>query len=179
MPQTFTSSRRHVPILNRIGLFAPDLDIVVGPVVDAVKRIDPDLVVVRNRRSMRPNPARGDDGTRYEVYDRRAPGGPKWQLVMRVQEPDGSFRPLDGRVIPTLLEAKGRPVSKLLDRIEAQEEARERAIDRRIQNLSEDMYEMIWTLGHRIHGYGGPTVAWQARTDPEARQRIRREAGLA
>ena len=166
-----------VPILNRVGLYAPGLDIITGPVADAVKRISPDLVVVLNRRSMRPTAT--DSGARYEIYDRAAPGGPKWQLVMRVQEPDGSFRPLDHRVLQPLYEARGRSVDELLDQIEARDAERERQTDKRIQNLADDMYEIVWAMGKRIHGYGGNTVAWKNRTDPAAREHIRQEAGIA
>lgn len=170
-----------IPVLNRIGLYAQGLEIITGTLVDEVKRISPDLVVVLNKRSMRPSvdaQGRQDPGWRYEIYDRSAPGGLKWQLVMRVQEPDASFRPLDGRVLVTLLEARGRSVDELLDRIEAQEEARERQTDKKSRALAEDMYEIVWALGKRVHGYGGNNVVWQQRTDAGARERIRQAAGL-
>lgn len=152
----------------QIGLFAPGLDVIVGGTADAVKAIDPDLVVVFNKRI-----------GRFEVYDRAAPGGPKWQLVMRVQEPDGSFRPLDGRVLSTLQEARGRDVQTLIGRIEQQEEEADRRAEKRTRALGEDLYEITWAMGRRLDGYGGSSVTWQKRTDPDARARIRQAAGLA
>lgn len=145
---------------HQVGLFAPGLAVITGGVADQVRRIDPDLVTVFNKRI-----------GRYEVYDRAAPGGPKWQLVLRVQEPDGSFRPLDARILQPLYEARGRSVDELLDRIEAQEAAHEREIDKRIRALGEDLYEIAWAMGKRVV----PTVAWRDRTPPEVRARLREQ----
>lgn len=146
----------------RVGLFAPGIDIITGGTADAVKAIDPDLVVAFNKRI-----------GRFEIYDRAAPGGPKWQLVLRVQESDGSYRPLDGRVLAPLMEARGRPVSELIEQLERNEDAIEAETDKRIRALGEDLYEITNAMGKRIMGYGGNTVTWQKRTDPEARERIR------
>lgn len=153
---------------TRPGLFAPGLVVLDGGIADQVRGIDPDLVTVLNQRV-----------GRFEVYDRAAPGGPKWQLVMRVQEPDGSFRPLDGRVLPTLREARGRDMQELIRGIEKQEEDADRRAQMRTRDLGEDLYEIAWAMGRRLHGYGGASVAWQKRTDPSARERIRQEARLA
>lgn len=147
-----------------VGLYAPGLDVLHGGVADAVRRVDTELVTVFNRGNQR-----------YEIYDRAAPGGPKWQLVMRVQEPDGSFRPLDGRVIPALYRAR-RPVSQTIRDIERQEAAHEEWVSRQARRIGEDLSDDVKWLGRRVMGYGGTTVAWQKRTDPEARERIRAEA---
>ena len=152
---------------HRVGLFAPGLQVITGGIADQVRDLDPDLVTVLNQRI-----------GRFEVYDRAAPGGPKWSLVMRVQEPDGSFRPLDGRVLSTLREARGRDVQTLIKRIEQQEEDADRRAEKRTRDLGEQLYDIAWAMGRRLHGYGGSSVVWQKRTDPTARERIRQAAGL-
>ena len=159
-----------------VGLFAPGLDIITGGVAADVKAIDPELVVVLNRRAVRNS--LGQYEPRYEIYDRAAPGGPKWSLVLRCQEPDGSFRPLDGRVLPTLREARGRDVQAFIKGIEQQEDEVEKRAERRARDLGEQLYDATWAMGRRVMGYGGNTVTWQQRTDPTARERIRVAAGL-
>lgn len=150
---------------HRIGLYAPGLNVITGGVADRVKAIDPDLVTVFNSRT-----------ERFEIYDRAAPGGPAWQMVLKVQEPDGSFRPLDSRVLRPLYEARGRSVSELLEQIERNEELLEQEQTKKARDLGEDLYEAFWAMGKRVMGYGGNSVAWQKRTDAAARERIRQEA---
>lgn len=144
----------------RVGLFAPALDIITGGTADAVKAIDPELVTVFNKRI-----------GRFEIYDRAAPGGPRWQLVLRVQESDGSYRPLDGRALPPLMEARGRPVAELIAQIERNEDEIERQTDKRIRALGEDLYEITWALGKRVV----PTVTWRERASAEAKAKRREE----
>src|SRR3990167_5471349 len=143
---------------ERLGLLAPGLAVLSGGVADQVRRVDPELVTVFNTMTQR-----------YEIYDRAAPGGPKWQLVMRVQEEDGSFRPLDGRVLEPLYQARGRDVMELLDEFEARDEQREQEFTKHARGLGEDLYEIVWALGKRVV----PTVAWRDRTSPEAKTRMR------
>ena len=152
---------------TRPGLFAPGLVVLSGGIADQVREIDPDLVTVMNQRI-----------GRYEIYDRAAPGGPKWQLVLRCQEPDGSFRSLDGRILPVLREARGRDVQAFIKGIEQQEDEVEKRAERRARDLGEQLYDATWAMGRRVMGYGGNTVTWQQRTDPTARERIRMAAGL-
>lgn len=145
---------------ERVGLFSPGLNVITGGVADRVRQIDPDLVTVWNAR-----------GGRYEIYDRAAPGGPKWQLVLRVQEPDGSYRPLDARVLAPLYESRGRDVMDLISEMERKEEQQEREIDKRTRALGEDLYEIAWALGKRVV----PKVDWRERTPPEVRNRLREQ----
>lgn len=145
---------------ERVGLFAPGLNVITGGVAERVRQIDPDLVTVWNARS-----------GRYEVYDRAAPGGPKWSLVLRVQEPDGSYRPLDARVLAPLYESRGRSVMDLIAEMERREEQHERQTDKRIRALGEDLYEIGWAMGKRVV----PKVDWRERTPPEIRARLREQ----
>lgn len=155
---------RIAPIQSaRPGLYAPGLVILTGGVADAVKRVDPDLVTVWNKAT-----------GRFEIYDRAAPGGPKWQLVMRVKEPDDSYRPLDMRVIPTLIAAR-RPVAERIRDIEAQEEAHEQWVTREARRIGEDLAPDLKWMGQRVV----PTVAWRDRTPPEVKARLREQIRLA
>lgn len=147
-------------LYERVGLFSPGLNVITGGVADRVRQIDPDLVTVWNAR-----------GGRYEIYDRAAPGGPKWQLVLRVQEPDGSYRPLDARVLAPLYESRGRDVADLIAEMERKEEQREREIDKRTRALGEDLYEIAWAMGKRVV----PKVDWRDRTPPDVRSRLREQ----
>lgn len=142
------------------GLFAPGLVVMTGGVAADVKKLDENLVVVFNGRVKR-----------FEVYDRAAPGGPRWQMVMRVQEPDGSFRALDGRVLETLRRAREESATDVLDRIERQEEIVERHWDGKIHDLAEGMASDMKYVDQRIT----TTVAWRDRTPPEVRARLREE----
>lgn len=126
------------------------------------REVDPDLRVMW-------------DGQRekYVVLDTRAPGGPNASYVMVVQEPDGSFRPFDGRTIETLRKLRhGHDrVKAEIDKMAAE---RERANDRRRQDVAESMAQDFRHFGQQVT----PSAAWRDRTDPAARERIRKLAGL-
>lgn len=149
-------------MIEHAGLYAPGLVVIAGGAAVDVKRVDPDLVTVFNTRT-----------ERYEIYDRLVK--PRWQLVMRVQEEDGSYRPLDGRVLPPLYEARGRSVDELLDQMEIRDNGIEDWMTKQARNLGEDMYEIFWSLGKRVV----PTIAWRDRTPPEVRARLREKIRAA
>lgn len=153
-----------------VGLYAPGLDIITGhSAARAIKAIDPDLVVVFDRKIQR-----------FVVYDSASPGGPKWQMVMRVQEPDGSFRPLDGRTVQTIREMRHRyettDPGKRLDAIVREAAEAYDAQDRDWAKRNEDFahsaaLDLKWFSRAVV-----PSVAWRERTDPAKREAIRQLA---
>lgn len=130
------------------GLYTPGLDIITTGVAVSVRAFDPGLVVVWNKRCI--TRADGAYQGRFEIYDRNAPGGPKWQFVMRVQNEDGSFRPLDGRVMDALYKARGQRVSDVLDEMDRSAATRDRAIEHLVSDSARGMAEDLKYVGRRI-----------------------------
>lgn len=149
--------------MYELGVYQPQLRPVFDWFTRQVVDLDPDLSAPLNLVN----------GCR-EVYDHRAPGGPKWQLVMRVMSPDGSPRPPTQRDIENLRAARGRDVMTLIDEMDARAEKREQAVQAFVQETAREFAEDLKWIGRRVV----PSVAWRDRTDPAARERIRREAGL-
>lgn len=145
---------------ERPGLYAPGLDVVVGGVAAEIKAFDPDLVVVFNKRI-----------ERFEVYDRAAPAGPKWQLVMRIQTPAGGFRHLAMSDLEMLRRSRvgdERQMRQRIRQIEDQEERAERAWEKDASETALEMAEDLKWFGRAVV----PSVASRERTDPAKRQRI-------
>lgn len=122
-----------------VGLYAPGLDIIHGGFAQQIRMFDRGLTVVFNKRI-----------GRFEIYDTNAPGGPKWQMVMRVQNEDGSFRPLDSRALEALRQSRGRTVSDLLDEFDRNAERREAEEARIRGNLAAAMADDMKYAGRHI-----------------------------
>lgn len=147
-----------------VGLYAPGIEVVSGGwFAREVKAIDPDLVLVFNRKS----------GC-LEVYDAAAPGGPKWQFVKRLMNEAGHFRAPERRDLDDLRRAR-RPVAETIAELEASEAAREADMTRRARELGEGLADEIRYLGKRVV----PTVTWRDRTPPDVRARLREQIRTA
>lgn len=112
---------------------------------------------------------------RYEVHDRRAPGGQQFSQVMRVMNPDGTFRPVDQRTIDTLYELRHkaahlRPQDVMRD-LRQKEAAR--AAEKR-KELGDLAYGIVDDLKWAGRDVVQSTLA-RDRTDPVARARMRDE----
>lgn len=102
-----------------------------------VRELDPDLWVAWNTVVQR-----------YEIHDRRAPRG--HSLVMRVQEPNGAFRPLDNRVLETLMKNRRERFDEVFKELEEKEEKREKAWEKRIGEIAEGMADDLRFAGQRV-----------------------------
>lgn len=135
---------------------------------DRVREVDPSLQVVFDGRRQK-----------YVVIDIAAPGGVDERIVMVVQEPDGSFRPFDNRTLEHLRKHRMTRADQIIKELDDAEAAREREWERQTEQVGDGFGEDLKWAGMRANGYAGTTVAWHHRADPAARERIRREAGLA
>ncbi|HEX7022641.1 MAG TPA: hypothetical protein VF171_07275 [Trueperaceae bacterium] len=118
-------------------MLIPILDDALG-VVRRVKELDPALFVAWNPACRR-----------YEVHDREARGS---TLVMRVQEPDGSFRRLDARVIETLRRNRRERFGEVFAELERAEERREREWGRRTTRIAEGLADDLRFAGRLVVG---------------------------
>jgi len=111
------------------------------------------------------------DGQRHKfvVVDRKAPGGPDSQYVMVVQEPDGAYRPVDGRTIETLRRLKyGHKWAK--DELGTIAAEREKEVVRKRGDRAQGFAEDLRWFGQAVV----PSVGWRDRS--AAREAIRAEA---
>lgn len=84
--------------------------------VKQLKRLDPDLDVVWNRFK-----------ERWIIIERGKETG-RWHIVMRVQNEDGSYRPLDNRILKDLERVRfmfNQGVKAFCDQLEAEEREEE------------------------------------------------------
>ena len=127
----------HAPTLyGGDRMLIPILDDFYG-VAKMLRDIDPDLYLAFNTAI-----------ERYEVHDRRAKPG--HTLVMRVMEPDGSFRLPDHRVIETILKYRGRSVDDILREIDAQNERRQAEWEKRNQEIAEGIADDLAFAGKPV-----------------------------
>lgn len=115
-----------------------------------VRRFDPELFVAFNPHVQR-----------YEVHDRTQPQGQT--LVMRVQEPDGSYRPLDDRVLQTLMRCRRERFDEVFRELEQKEKERERRWQREMENIAEAMADDLKWMGRPVIRGWSPNE--QGRTD--------------
>jgi hypothetical protein len=82
-------------------------------------------------------------------------------LVMTVQEPDGRYRPFDGRTLEQLrkLYQRGPDVDKIVAELEEKERAKQRADEQRDQQIADGIGQDLKYAGHVVT----PTVAWRER----------------
>jgi hypothetical protein len=123
-------------------------------IVGRVRDFDRGLYVVWNH-----------DIGRYEVWDRLAPGGES--MVMRVQEPSGAFRPLDGRVLDTLSRCRRDRFEEVFREAELADDKREAEKEKgfdALGDMAEDILKFAgkpfvgWTPGEKGEGHE-PTPA--------------------
>lgn len=117
-------------------MLIPVLDDFYG-IAKMLRDIDPDLYLAFNTHI-----------ERYEVHDRRAKPG--HTLVMRVMEPDGSFRLPDHRVIETILKYRGRSIQDIVREINEQNRRREEAWERRNQDIAEGLADDLAFAGKPV-----------------------------
>lgn len=99
-------------------MLIPVLNDVLG-VVEALKRLDPALWVAMNTNN-----------GRYEVHDR---ANARCSMVMRVQEPSGAYRPLDGRVLQNLRTIEH--FDAVFKAAEAADDARQKTWDSKTESI--------------------------------------------
>lgn len=117
-------------------MLIPVLDDFYG-VARRLREIDPDLYLAWNPVVQR-----------YEVHDRRA--HPKHTLVLRVQEPDGSFRLPDGRVIEAILKYRGKSIKEIVREIDEHNEKLERSIQRQRLDIAEGLADDLSFAGKPV-----------------------------
>jgi len=118
-------------------MLIPILDDVLH-IARRVREFDPALFVAFNTMVQR-----------YEVHDRQARGG---TLVMRVQEPDGSFRPLDERVLETLRRGRRERFGEVFRELEEAEHRREREWERRNTEIGSGLADDLRFAGKPVVG---------------------------
>jgi|GEM_PF-2933538 hypothetical protein len=104
-----------------------------------VKEIDKHLYIAFNT-----------DVQRYEVHDMLMPEGQT--LVMRVQEPDGSFRPLDNRVLDTLIKNRRERFDEVFKELEEKERKREEAWNKRLEDIALGLADDLKFAGKPVIG---------------------------
>lgn len=105
-------------------------------VVDAVRRLGLNLYVVFNAYI-----------GRYEVWGRDVNNKP--YMVMRVQNEDGSFRPLDRRVVETLW--RHRDIDKVIRELDEHEERKEAADELDIARMAESIADDLCFMGRDVY----------------------------
>lgn len=112
---------------------------------------------------------------RYEVHDRRAPGGPQFSLVMRVMNPDGTYRPVDQRTIDTLYELRHKAAhlrpQDVMRELREKEAAAAAAKRSQLGDIVYGIFDHLKWAGRDVV----PSTLARDRTDPAARQRMRDE----
>lgn len=130
-----------------------------------VQTVDEDLYVVQNWDTML-----------YEVHDAKAPGGPNNSMVMRVQEEDGSYRPVDERTLQHLREMRydlvNRGVNGTLRKLAEIDEQRKKDWKKQVSEVGYAVGDALKYLGKEIT----PTIENVKRTDPIDKREDRRAA---
>lgn len=111
---------------------------------------------------------------KFVVMDTKAPGGPSAAYVMIVQNPDGSGRPVDERTVQALRKMLGQGHVAAAEELIQAELARERRTKSAREGVAQALASDFRWFGRQ----NTPSVGWRDRTDPDARARIREEAGL-
>jgi hypothetical protein len=123
-------------------------------IVGRVRELDPGLTVMWNH-----------DIGRYEVWDTAAPGGTS--MVMRVQEPSGAWRPLDGRVIDTLIRCRRERFDAVFKGLDEADDKRDAETEKGFDALGDMAADIVkfagkpfvgWTPGEKGEGHE-PTPA--------------------
>lgn len=112
----------------------PVLDDFYG-VARRLREIDPDLYLAWNPRIQR-----------YEIHDRAA----RQTLVVRIQNPDGSFRLPDHRDVETLLKYRGMSIKEIVREIDEHNERLERRKERERQAIAEGVADDLRFAGKLV-----------------------------
>lgn len=93
-------------------------------------------------------------------------------ITMTVQEPNGAYRPFDGRTLETLrrIFQRGPDANKIIEELMAKEAAKQRADEKRDQDIADAVGDDLKWAGTDVV----PSTAWDARS--LRREEIRKEA---
>ena len=115
-------------------MLVPVLDDFFG-VARRLREIDPDLYLAWNTRIQR-----------YEIHDRAA----RQTLVVRIQNPDGSFRHPTQKDVETLLKYRGMSIKEIVREIDENNERLDRRRERVIQDIAEGMADDLRFAGKPV-----------------------------
>jgi hypothetical protein len=123
----------------RKGYIKMSVDHDVLGIVDRIKIFDKALYVLYNVTT-----------GHYEIHDSMAPGGKKQTYIMRVQNPDGSPRPLDNRTVVHLMSIRRERMQDIMHELEQGEVQREKDWDKRQEALSAALADDIKWVGQAV-----------------------------
>ena len=119
-----------------------------NPFPKALKDIDSNLYVATNLAV-----------NRFEIHDKQAKEG--YTMVMRVQEPDGSFRPLDERTLTTIRQIVKKDLAQVIKEIDEHNAKIHKDIASKKRNMIEGIVDDLKYAGKPlVRGYSN-----EPRTD--------------